>query len=650
MKRLLIILLLVSSCLIGFGQGTPGLTLRVPNNVTEFGINLPKGTMIIDCNTFNEYFTKVPLLSTKTIATCVIGTDLESKQETDPVFTAWNKSTGISITKSQVSDFPTTLSQFTNNITYIGANYDVLYASVLPASFSASLRVDHVNVALGFPHYGTVITAISENTDAGGAMQFYAPASPTSGGNSMKVRFGNYDASGHNSWTNWKTLWDDNNSNNTSTPWTASVLNSASDLNYTAGYSIYPRGSGINDWYLGRYSGIVIDNCLGQVANNAWRTGYYSDGGSFIPTINLYAGGNISLTGGMTIGGLSGTGTRMVVADNTGILSTQAIPSGGLGGTVVSVSVNSANGFAGTSSGGVNPALTLSTSVTGLLKGNGTAMSAATSGTDYEPALTFSTGLSRTGNTITNTITQYTDALARSAVSFTAGSGAYNSTTGVFTIPTNTNQLTNGAGFITGYSETDPTIYSWAKQGAGYISLAVGDNDSDGNPNYGLGLRTTNGYGSVVTLQGWAGIKLKTISGYATLDVSGNLYTSGSITANGGGFNSSRSLKNIHKDWVGTATDELSKFKLRDFNYKARPEVDSTLGFIIDEIPQSVAKYVLMNKGTAINTYTLHGLEIKAIQELTEENKELRKEVNELKEMFLKNTSKRVVYKYITKK
>jgi hypothetical protein len=44
---------------------------------------------------------------------------------------------------------------------------------------------------------------------------------------------------------------------------------------------------------------------------------------------------------------------------------------------------------------------------------------------------------------------------ARSALSFVAGSGAYNSSTGVITIPTNTNQLTNGAGFITGYTETD---------------------------------------------------------------------------------------------------------------------------------------------------------------------------------------------------
>ena len=43
----------------------------------------------------------------------------------------------------------------------------------------------------------------------------------------------------------------------------------------------------------------------------------------------------------------------------------------------------------------------------------------------------------------------YLDSRARASLSFTAGSGAYNSTTGVITIPTNTNQLTNGANYIT---------------------------------------------------------------------------------------------------------------------------------------------------------------------------------------------------------
>jgi len=52
-------------------------------------------------------------------------------------------------------------------------------------------------------------------------------------------------------------------------------------------------------------------------------------------------------------------------------------------GTVTAVSVVSANGFTGTSSGGATPALTLTTSITGMLKGNGTAISAGTAGSDY---------------------------------------------------------------------------------------------------------------------------------------------------------------------------------------------------------------------------------------------------------------------------
>ena len=53
-------------------------------------------------------------------------------------------------------------------------------------------------------------------------------------------------------------------------------------------------------------------------------------------------------------------------------------------GTVTTASVVSANGFTGTvATATTTPAITLATSVTGVLKGNGTALSAATSGTDY---------------------------------------------------------------------------------------------------------------------------------------------------------------------------------------------------------------------------------------------------------------------------
>jgi hypothetical protein len=70
-------------------------------------------------------------------------------------------------------------------------------------------------------------------------------------------------------------------------------------------------------------------------------------------------------------------------------------------GTVTAVSVTSANGFTGTSSGGATPALTLTTSINGVLKGNGTAISAATAGTDYAAITTASTWTASQRGTVT---------------------------------------------------------------------------------------------------------------------------------------------------------------------------------------------------------------------------------------------------------
>jgi acetylglutamate kinase len=54
------------------------------------------------------------------------------------------------------------------------------------------------------------------------------------------------------------------------------------------------------------------------------------------------------------------------------------------GGSVTTVSVVSANGFAGTvANASSTPAITLTTTITGILKGNGTAISAAIANTDY---------------------------------------------------------------------------------------------------------------------------------------------------------------------------------------------------------------------------------------------------------------------------
>jgi hypothetical protein len=84
---------------------------------------------------------------------------------------------------------------------------------------------------------------------------------------------------------------------------------------------------------------------------------------------------------------------------------------------VTTVSVVSANGFAGTSSGGATPAITLTTSINGLLKGNGTAISAAVANTDYVP---LSTVLTKTADyTITNTDTWIINNKSGSAMTLT---------------------------------------------------------------------------------------------------------------------------------------------------------------------------------------------------------------------------------------
>jgi len=80
------------------------------------------------------------------------------------------------------------------------------------------------------------------------------------------------------------------------------------------------------------------------------------------------------------------SGTNIKTINSQSLLGTGDIAIGGTG-TVTDVSVVSANGLAGTVATSTStPAITLSTTVTGLLKGNGTAISAAVSGTDYEPA------------------------------------------------------------------------------------------------------------------------------------------------------------------------------------------------------------------------------------------------------------------------
>jgi hypothetical protein len=162
------------------------------------------------------------------------------------------------------------------------------------------------------------------------------------------------------------------------------------------------------------------DNTVSALTASAFRTAIGAGTSSTTGTVTSVGGtgtvngitltGTVTSTGNLTLGGTlsgvslttqvsgtlpvanGGTGTTtpaLVAGTNvtiTGTWPNQTINASGGGGsgTVTTVSVVGANGFAGTvANATTTPAITLTTSITGLLKGNGTAISAATSGTDY---------------------------------------------------------------------------------------------------------------------------------------------------------------------------------------------------------------------------------------------------------------------------
>jgi hypothetical protein len=167
--------------------------------------------------------------------------------------------------------------------------------------------------------------------------------------------------------------------------------------------------------------------------------------------------------------------------------------------------------------------------------------------------------VAQTGDYTTTQVTEgtnlyYLDSRARAALSFVAGSGAYNSTTGVITIPTNNNQITNGSNFITlaSLSATTPLFYnnatgvftiqqSSASQ-SGYLSSTdwTTFNSKQGT----ITLTTTGSSGSSTFISNVLNIPTYTLSGL------GGVPTSRQLTINGTAYDLS-----ADRTWsVGTVT------------------------------------------------------------------------------------------------
>jgi hypothetical protein len=165
----------------------------------------------------------------------------------------------------------------------------------------------------------------------------------------------------------------------------------------TAGQVLTSAGAGVPTWATpttGTVTSVSFTGGIITVANPtttpaltvAGTSGgilYFSSGTTWASSAALtqygvvYGGG----AGATPVATAAGT-TGQVLTATTGGAPTWAAPA--TSGTVTSVSVVSANGFAGTvATATTTPAITLTTNVTGVLKGNGTAISAAVVNTDY---------------------------------------------------------------------------------------------------------------------------------------------------------------------------------------------------------------------------------------------------------------------------
>ena len=299
------------------------------------------------------------------------------------------------------------------------------------------------------------------------------------------------------------------------------------------------------------------------------------------------------------------------------------------GGSVTTVSVVSANGFAGSvATDSTTPAITLTTTITGVLKGNGTAISAALAGTDYQAPISLTT----TGNSGAATFT--TNTLNIPNYTLTGLGGFANPMTtlgdviygGVSGVPTRlAGNITAGKQFLSqtgnGSASAAP---AWATITGADITGAALTKTDDTNVTLTLGgTPATSLLRAASITVGWSGVLAV---GRGGLGGSGSTPTNGQIPI-GNGTNyvaaaisgSSTIAVTNGSGTIGLAVVTGSTGVVTAPNYVVRELVNETpngsiTAFTIDNTPIANTEHVyvngvLMNQGAG-NDYTISGATI----------------------------------------
>jgi len=197
-------------------------------------------------------------------------------------------------------------------------------------------------------------------------------------------------------------------------------------------------------------------------------------------------------------------------------------PSGtGGAGTVTSVSVVSSNGFTGTvATATTTPAITLTTSISGILKGNATAISAAVAGTDYVTPTGTETLTNKTLTAPTIASANLTTALTLAGAAGTNGQVLTSAGSGLPSWATVSAGFTLGTPIIT--TSGTAALFTGIPSGTKQIIISFSGVRTDSTTNLTLQLGTSGG----LTSSGYVGqaMSINSSTSLSAVDSSTSLF------------------------------------------------------------------------------------------------------------------------------